>query len=240
MTNCSLQSHRHKACAQSGCGLRPCSPHSPSRPTRATQSYSRKRLMILKMAVSSTKMATGSPCRVFSKTSLFLKTRYALPLWSPSWLPAWQCFAPIKLNEWRLLGLMNPSTNISRRLAISLRPSARLLLSKTAPLHWFSKNETLIYNCQFPTIYQPSILSTETTLRQFLKVCPASPDLDLRNSLRSELILMWFNLQMQTWFYKVLLRQLSKVCPASPGLNLKKQSSLAWFYRLIFSIRFAA
>lgn len=44
MTNCSLQSHRHKACAQSGCGLHPCSPHSPSRPTRATQSYSRKRL----------------------------------------------------------------------------------------------------------------------------------------------------------------------------------------------------
>lgn len=42
MTNCSLQSHRHKACAQSGCGLRPCSPHSPSRPTRATQSYSRQ------------------------------------------------------------------------------------------------------------------------------------------------------------------------------------------------------
>lgn len=149
MTNCSLQSHRHKACAQSGCGLRPCSPHSPSRPTRATQSYSRKRLMILKMAVSSTKMATGSPWRVFSKTSLFLKTRYALPLWSPSWLPAWQCFAPIKLNECRLLELLTPSTNISRRLAISLRPSARLLLSKTAPLHWFSKNETLIYNCQF-------------------------------------------------------------------------------------------
>ena len=93
MTNCSLQSHRHKACAQSGCGLRPCSPHSPSRPTRATQSYSRKRLMILKMAVSSTKMVTGSPCRVFSKTSLFLKTRYALPLWSPSWLPPCQSFA---------------------------------------------------------------------------------------------------------------------------------------------------
>ena len=53
--------------------------------------------------------------------------------------------------------------------------------------HWFT-----IVN--FSTIYQPSILSTEITLRQFLKVCPASPDLDLRNSLRSELILMWFNL----------------------------------------------
>lgn len=93
--------------------------------------------------------------------------------------------------------------------------------------HWFT-----IVN--FSTIYQPSILSTKTTLRQFLKVCPASPDLDLRNSLRSELILIWFNLQMQTWFYKVSLRQLSKVCPASPDSNLKKQSSLAWFYSWFF------
>ena len=53
---------------------------------------------ILKMAVSSTKMATGSPCRVFSKTSLFLKTRYALPLWSPSWLPPCQSFALCRLK----------------------------------------------------------------------------------------------------------------------------------------------
>mgnify|MGYP006322284349 CR=1 FL=1 len=93
--------------------------------------------------------------------------------------------------------------------------------------HWFT-----IVN--FPTIYQPSILSTEITLRQFLKVCPASPDLDLRNSLRSELILMWFNLQMQTWFYKVSLRQLSKVCPTSPDSNLKKRlrlpDSTGWFF----------
>ena len=93
--------------------------------------------------------------------------------------------------------------------------------------HWFT-----IVN--FPTIYQPTILSTETPLRQFLKVCPASPNLDLGNSLRYELILLWFNLQMMTLFFKVSLRQFSKVCQASSGLDLKKQSSLAWFYKLIF------
>ena len=150
MTNCSLQSHRHKACAQSGCGLRPCSPHSPSRPTRATQSYSRKRLMILKMAVSSTKMAPDSepfvcckihPCILQLATHCHSGRR-------PSSRRVKASLYAI-LNECRLSGLLNPSTNISRRLAISLRPSARLLLSKTAPLHWFSKNETLIYNCQF-------------------------------------------------------------------------------------------
>lgn len=150
MTNCSLQSHRHKACAQSGCGLRPCSPHSPSRPTRATQSYSRKRLMILKMAVSSTKMAPDSEpfvCCKIHPCILQLATHCHSGRRPGSRRVKASLYAI--LNECRLSGLLNPSTNISRRLAISLRPSARLILSKTAPLHWFSKNETLIYNCQF-------------------------------------------------------------------------------------------
>ena len=150
MTNCSLQSHRHKACAQSGCGLRPCSPHSPSRPTRATQSYSRKRLMILKMAVSSTKMAPDSEpfvCCKIHPCILQLATHCHSGRRPGSRRVKASLYAV--LNECRLSGLLTPSTNISRRLAISLRPSARLLLSKTAPLHWFSKNETLIYNCQF-------------------------------------------------------------------------------------------
>ena len=150
MTNCSLQSHRHKACAQSGCGLRPCSPHSPSRPTRATQSYSRKRLMILKMAVSSTKMAPDSEpfvCCKIHPCILQLATHCHSGRRPGSRRVKASLYAI--LNECRLSGLLTPSTNISRRLAISLRPSARLILSKTAPLHWFSKNETLIYNCQF-------------------------------------------------------------------------------------------
>lgn len=81
------------------------------------------------------------------------------------------------LNECRLSGLLNPSTNISRRLAISLRPSARLILSKTAPLHWFSKNETLICNCQFfdnlPTvnfIYQNYAQTVSKSLSGFARL----------------------------------------------------------------------
>lgn len=105
---------------------------------------------ILKMTIQSYKMAAGSPCRVFSKTSLFLKTRSVIVTLVAVLAPAVPTTALYAiLNECRLLGLLNPSTNISRRLAISLRPSARLKLSKTAPLHWFSKNETWIYNCQF-------------------------------------------------------------------------------------------
>lgn len=136
MTNCSLQSHRHKACAQSGCGLRPCSPHSPSRPTRATQSYSRKRLMILKMAVLSTKMAPDSEpfvCCKIHPCILQLATHCHSGRRPGSRRVKASLYAI--LNECRLSGLLNPSTNISRRLAISLRSSARLLLSKTAPLH---------------------------------------------------------------------------------------------------------
>lgn len=136
MTNCSLQSHRHKACAQSGCGLRPCSPHSPSRPTRATQSYSRKRLMILKMAVLSTKMAPDSELFVCCKIHpciLQLATHCHSGRRPGSRRVKASLYAI--LNECRLSGLLTPSTNISRRLAISLWPSAHLILSKTAPLH---------------------------------------------------------------------------------------------------------
>lgn len=109
-----------------------------------------KRLIILKMAVLSTKMAPDSepfvcckihPCILQLATHCHSGRR-------PSSRRVKASLYAI-LNECRLSGLLNPSTNISRRLAISLRPSARLLLSKTAPLHWFSKNETLIYNCQF-------------------------------------------------------------------------------------------
>ena len=109
-----------------------------------------KRLIILKMAVLSTKMAPDSepfvcckihPCILQLATHCHSGRR-------PSSRRVKASLYAI-LNECRLSGLLNPSTNISRRLAISLRPSARLILSKTAPLHWFSKNETLIYNCQF-------------------------------------------------------------------------------------------
>lgn len=177
MTNCSLQSHRHKACAQSGCGLRPCSPHSPSRPTRATQSYSRKRLIILKMAIKSSKMATGSPCRVFQKHPCFWKLATHCHSGRRPGSRRVKASLYAVLNECRLLGLLTPSTNISRRLAISLRPSARLILSKTAPLHWFSKNETLIYNCQFfdnlPTvnfIYQNYAQTVSKSLSGFARL----------------------------------------------------------------------
>lgn len=88
------------------------------------------------MAIQSTKMAADSPCRVFSKTSLFLKTRSVIVTLVAVLAPAVPTTALYAiLNECQLLGLLNPSTNISRRLAISLRPSARLKLSKTAPLH---------------------------------------------------------------------------------------------------------
>lgn len=151
MTNCSLQSHRHKACAQSGCGLHPCSPHSPSRPTRATQSYSRKRL---NDSENGTLIYQNGNWfwhhLVFVNTSVYLQTRSVIVTLVAVLAPAVPTTALYAiLDECRLLGLLNPPTNISRRLAISLRPSARLELSKTAPLHWFSKNETWIYNCQF-------------------------------------------------------------------------------------------
>ena len=109
-----------------------------------------KRLMILKMAVSSTKMATDSEpfvCCKIHPCILQLATHCHSGRRPGSRRVKASLYAI--LNECRLSGLLNPSTNISRRLAISLRPSARLILSKTAPLHWFSKNETLIYNCQF-------------------------------------------------------------------------------------------
>ena len=151
MTNCSLQSHRHKACAQSGCGLRPCSPHIVLRgPLGPLSPTADKRLIILKMAVLSTKMAPDSEpfvCCKIHPCILQLATHCHSGRRPGSRRVKASLYAI--LNECRLSGLLTPSTNISRRLAISLRPSARLKLSKTAPLHWFSKNETLIYNCQF-------------------------------------------------------------------------------------------
>ena len=109
-----------------------------------------KRLMILKMAVSSTKMAPDSePFVCFQKHPCFWKLATHCHSGRRPGSRRVKASLYAVLNECRLSGLLTPSTNISRRLAISLRPSAHLILSKTAPLHWFSKNETLIYNCQF-------------------------------------------------------------------------------------------
>ena len=100
-----------------------------------------KRLMILKMAVSSTKMAPDSEpfvCCKIHPCILQLATHCHSGRRPGSRRVKASLYAV--LNECRLSGLLTPSTNIIRRLAISLRPSAHLILSKTAPFEYLVKN----------------------------------------------------------------------------------------------------
>ena len=168
VTNCSLQSHRHKACAQSGCGLHPCSPHSPSRPTRATQSYSRKRRL-----------------GFWTLQFIFQALHLELHLLHSGSSYKFQSLTCHKLAAFGTLDIEQDSSFtlvlLKWDLVLQMIHSRFFLPVKT----WFSK----------------------TLLRQFPKVCPTSPGLNLRNSLCSELILNWNKTDdfhsIENWFYLI-------------------------------------